>query len=325
MKQISQKEKDSLNRYLNLMNINISKTSDKNEVFKFLKIKLRFSIKTIKELNMDGESLFLLDEEEIDKFEKIKKDELIKLKQLLKKVKKPKEGVQKMNHKSKYNVFFPLCIKEEYIKNISIITYEKIGYHSKKNLENDIIHIADYTSTKEEKLKFYIYHIYSNTKITNLQIVIKEKHKNYENENESKIEIRKGNEIFFLIDNIFYGKTLNFFFCLQISTIIKEYISYFFNERNNTIDNKFKTYLLKAFINKIKSLSQFDLSAQLILKLIKLCFEFKLDPEKMDNLQLEKIKGNDKIILDEKYYISKKDLDKVGMKRNKSKIMILLL
>ena len=49
MKQISKKEKEKLKYYLNIVNININQTSDKNDVFLFLKIHLKFSYKSIKE------------------------------------------------------------------------------------------------------------------------------------------------------------------------------------------------------------------------------------------------------------------------------------
>ena len=249
MEEISKEEKDKLKNYLNIMNINITKTSDKNDVSLFLKIKLKFSYKSIKELNMDGENLFLLDEEELDTQvkHKIKKEELIILKQFLKKVKKPKEGIQKMNQKSKYNVFFPLCILEKFKKYIIIKTYEK-GYFQNTLIENDIIHVEEYSSTKNEKVKFHIYHVHSNKKISYLQIIIKDKYKNIESE--SRIELRKNSEIYFLVDNIsFYGRTPYFNIYIPIKLIIKEYISYFFNEENNTIDKKFKSW---SFLQKWK-------------------------------------------------------------------------
>ena len=306
------------------MNITIKKTSNKNEVFKFLKIKLGFCYKSIKELNMDGENLFLLDEEDIDRIGKIKKDERLKLKQFLKKVKKPKEGIQIMNQKSKYNVFFAICIKEQYKNYLLIKTYE-MGYFSKKPVENDIIHIEDYSSMRNEKLKFFIFHVYSNSKISNLQICIKDSY--YNREIESTIEIRRNNEIFFLIDHVpFNGRQPYFFFRIEIKIIIKEYLSYFFNEQNkNIIERRFKEYLLKALINKIKSLNQLVLNPQLILKLFKLCCEFNLSLEKIDCLEIEKIKAEREVNLDKKYYVSNEDIVIFGIKKKNKKFISLLL
>jgi len=324
---LSKEEKNKLKKYLNLMNINITQTSDKNDVFKFLKIKLGFCYKSIKELNMDGENLFLLDEDEIDLFNKIKKDEILKLKQFLNKTKKPKEGVQKMNQKSKYNVFFPLCMKEDYQKNIIIKSYDK-GYFTKTFVENDIIHEENYTSTKNEKLKFLIFHVHSNKTISDLRIMIKDKYKNLEIE--SKIEIRKNNEIYFLVKNLsFYRRTPDYFFRIQTKTIIKEYLSYFFNENknNNTIDKKFKKYLLKALINEMKLLYELQLTPLLFLKFIKLCCEYELKPEKIDSLEIQKInmEEKEKINLDKKYYVTGEDIDKLGIKIEKNKLFTLLL
>ena len=327
METLSKEEKNKLKKYLNLMNINITQTSDKNEVFKFLKIKLGFCYTSIKELNMDGENLFLLDEDEIDSLKKIKKDEILKLKQFLNKAKKPKEGVQKMNQKSKYNVFFPLCIKEDYQKNIIIKSYDK-GYFKNTFIENDIIHEENYTSTKNKKLKFFIFHVHSNKTIGDLRILIKDKYKKLEIES-NKIEIKKNNKIYFLVKNLYFERTLDFFFEVQTKTIIGEYLSYFFNENNNNnaIDKEFKKYLLKALIHEMKSSYNLQLTPLLFLQIIKLCCEYELKPEKIDSEEILKMnmEKNEKINLDKKYHVTGEDIDKLGIKNEKNKLVPLLL
>ena len=71
-------------------NIKITKNISKDEVALYLKKELSFSEKSIKELDLDGESLFLIEEEEIDDSEDFKiltEEEKKNLKNFLKKKK----------------------------------------------------------------------------------------------------------------------------------------------------------------------------------------------------------------------------------------------
>ena len=73
---IKEEEKNSLKNYLNIESI-------EEEVFKFLKCKLNFrdeSIKNMNESNFDAESLFLLEENDIQELVEISEEEKIKLK-----------------------------------------------------------------------------------------------------------------------------------------------------------------------------------------------------------------------------------------------------
>ena len=68
----------------------LTEKSSEDEVAKFLKEKLNFSDESIAELGLDGESLFLIGEEELNSFS-IKDEEKEKLKNLLNKIKKKPE------------------------------------------------------------------------------------------------------------------------------------------------------------------------------------------------------------------------------------------
>lgn len=68
----------------NIAKKKITKKSDKAEVGKYLKEILNFSDKAIREMELDGESLFLLSEEDIDELEELNEEEKDKLKNFLK-------------------------------------------------------------------------------------------------------------------------------------------------------------------------------------------------------------------------------------------------
>jgi hypothetical protein len=107
--ELTQEEKDKLKKLVNELKgngketeekeeINVTKESNEEDVAKFLKQKLGFSENSIKELSLDGESLFTLEESEIDGAE-ISPEEKDKLKTFLKeekeKNKKPEIVVTK--------------------------------------------------------------------------------------------------------------------------------------------------------------------------------------------------------------------------------------
>ena len=79
--------------------IQLSKDSSQEEVTQYLKEKLQFSDKSIGELELDGEGLFLIEkEEDIDLFD-IEEEEKEKLKELLKKLKNPIEKEEEKEDK----------------------------------------------------------------------------------------------------------------------------------------------------------------------------------------------------------------------------------
>ena len=69
-------------------NIQIDQNSSEEDVSKFLKIHLNFSISSIEALELDGESLFCLEESDIDGEEEITEEEKEKLKNFIITIKK---------------------------------------------------------------------------------------------------------------------------------------------------------------------------------------------------------------------------------------------
>ena len=87
IEELKEEEKEKLKNCLKenkeKSNMQINNKSTEEEVAKYLKLKINFSDKTIKELSLDGESLFSLELKDIDDFTEINEEEKDKLKNLL--------------------------------------------------------------------------------------------------------------------------------------------------------------------------------------------------------------------------------------------------
>ena len=137
MEEINEEEKERLKNSLmevkNQLNIKIIETSTKEEVAKYLKVKLHFSDEDINNLDLDGESLFLLEPGDIDELE-INEEKKEKLKNSLNEIKnkttenKPKidsdSDIQVNNESNKEEVAkflkIKLKISEESIKELDL-------------------------------------------------------------------------------------------------------------------------------------------------------------------------------------------------------------
>ena len=313
MENISEEEKNKLIKYLNLINIDISQKSNKADVARFLKVKLFFSYKTIKNLNIDGEKIFALEEKDIDVIKGITKEEKEKLTQYLNPI-----------GNKKYNVFFILMVKDNYKKYLTMQTFEESGILKKNsvNYKNIIVHEADYQSKKDEHVKLFIYHVFSDKKINKLSINIKDKF--YKAKYTTKIE-GINQENFFNIDNLSFEEK-NDFFDPPIFIIFKEYLSCFFDEKKK-LDKKYKISLLKALLNKIYNYDYgvIEIKANDILCFFKFCCEYKIEIKNIEPLEIKKVQDWQKSELNKNYFVSDKDIDNLGMKIKKSKFLYLLI
>ena len=110
--ELAQEEKDNLKKYLctikneessKTLEIKITKESNTEEVSKFLKEKLGFKDKSIEELSLDGEALFLLTDKEIEELEEISKEEKEKLIKYLRENKSKEEDKKNENQNQNQN------------------------------------------------------------------------------------------------------------------------------------------------------------------------------------------------------------------------------
>ena len=93
--------------------IKITKESKEEEVGLFLKEKLNFSEDVIKELSLDGESIVLLTEKEIDDLDLLKEKEKEDLKKLIKKL----GGDENIKEVDNNEIKEPIIMHKEYEKN----------------------------------------------------------------------------------------------------------------------------------------------------------------------------------------------------------------
>ena len=324
---IKEKEKEKLKKYLKNMNIKITKTSNEIDVLKYLKINLGFSYKSIKQLNFNGEKILLLDEEEIENLKGIKEEEKRNLEKFIKEIKDNKNGIQELNQNSKYNIFFILSVKENYKQYLSIRTYSESGYFTTKyiKIENEIIDASEYISEEGEKIKLFMFHAFSDEKISNLAIFVDDKL--YNLEHKCNIDIKIKNDIYFYVQNLFFGEKAEEFYEIPIRIIFNNYLSYFYS-RGKNININFKSYSLKSLLNKIKYSRNIELSPKTTLKLFKFCCEMEIEPKYIYSLNIiydDKIYDKKKYILNKKYYISDEDIEKFKIKNKKSKFLELLM
>ena len=316
---ISNEEKNILKKYLELMNISIKETSDKNDIAKFLKVKLFFSYKSVKSLNMNGKELFDLEETQIDKIKNIKKEEKERLKKFLNSSKSSKNEIQAINIQHKYNIFFILNVKDNYRKYLKIKTSEET-YKKTTEYNCNLVYTSDYVSKKNETVKFQMYQVFSDKKINKLLISIKDIF--YKCNYNSSLDISKSEENNFIIEDLKFLEK-NDFLTAGHNIIIKEYLSYFFDKTKKNCE-KFKKSLLKAILNKIYNCENVELKPDDILKFFKNCCEYKEKIENINALEIKRVEGGKKE-LNKEYYITVEDLDKISMKLPKTKFLDLLI
>ena len=169
LEDISSEEKDKLKKFLseeknkNEKNssepepepeIIITKESSEEDVAKYLMKKLNFSVKSVKELSLDGESLFSLNKEDIDGLNEITKEEKDKLKEYLNiKDEKEENASQSQKENEKHPKDSRVKITKE-TKNEDIVKFfkEKLNLDGEKY---DLINESDiqklFELEKEEK------------------------------------------------------------------------------------------------------------------------------------------------------------------------------
>lgn len=160
-------KKKKLIKYINyfktIMNekeneLRLSNKSSKDEIAKYLKENLQFSDQSITtELALDGESLFLLVEEDINDFE-IKEEEKQKLKELLKQIKNPKKLIQIDLKSNKEEILNFLKKSLEFSENSLDIFKELNDFDAQYlfSLEDDEIDEINLTNEEKSRLKDFL-------------------------------------------------------------------------------------------------------------------------------------------------------------------------
>ena len=138
----------------------ISQQSTEEEVAKYFKEKLNFSSQTIENLSLDGETLFCLEESEIDKIEEMNEDEKLKLKNLLIELKgnsqqteKPEIKITKESQKEEVNQFLKEQLK---LSEKAIESLELDGEALFDLEESDIDGAEELCQEEKERLKNFL-------------------------------------------------------------------------------------------------------------------------------------------------------------------------
>ena len=183
-----------------------------------------------------------------------------------------------------------LLIQEKYINYISICTYlDESGYLNSSYINFKIIIINEdkYYSSRNESLKAFIIQVPLERPIKKLNITIFQ-NKNYKEEYNSQIEIRKGIDNFFFVNNLEYDKW-NPFANLSSNTIFTEYLECFFEKDQNQKES-FQKSLIKALINKISNIDNIELKVENILRFFKFCVKFNLEPTNIEAIEIPRKK-----------------------------------
>ena len=218
---------------------------------------------------------------------------------------------------SKFDVFFILSLKEKNIKYTQIGAFvDKTGFFSIKgtfkNFNSYIIYENQFINTKNEKIKSFIFQVPMNKHVEKLSILIIN-NKNFKEEYTTEINISE--KIFYY----FYVYNTNNDVSIKNNRIFEYFFDFFFNEKNKINENLQKS-LIKSLINKIKYENNIILKPNIILRFFKYCQKFKLEPQNLENIELNK---EDKTPLKEEYFILSDDIDSIAFKNVKEKNKII--
>ena len=137
----------------------ISRKSSEEEVAKFLKMRLKFSQDSIKNIELDGESLFDLKEEDVDELKEITKEEKENLKKFLRGEFDKNEEIIKLDSNSSMEDIYNFLKKilnfsDKAIENIKEQDLDPETFFSLS--EDDINNIEGISEPEKEKLNIYL-------------------------------------------------------------------------------------------------------------------------------------------------------------------------
>ena len=222
---------------------------------------------------------------------------------------------------SQFDVFFILSLNEKNIKYTHIGTFvDKTGFFALsdtiKNFKHYIIYENEFINTKKEKIKSLIFQVPMNKQVKKLSIYITNK-KNFIEEYTTEININDDNLNYFYVNNTNNDVTIKY------NKIFEYFFDFFFNA-NNKINENLQKSLIKSLIIKIKNDNNIILKPNTILRFLKYCQKFKLEPQNLENIELQ-INKVDKISLKEEYFIVSDDIDSLTFKNEKEKSKLIKL
>ena len=327
---------DKKNEIININNKNIKDEKENKNTQQSLKHNNDLPNKSIKGSNIN------FDEKKSSKNEK--NDEENKRAKDIKIIKKEYKGINSSNIRnnkiynynicpiikdSKFNIFFILIIHEKNIRDsyISIYEDESKFYSFSSNYTNYMPYFINEENKKQnyESIKYIMVQvpIKKDVKKLTINFGIKISY-NYYNSYESNIEIGKGIENYFFIDNLNYYSYFSYYKnypTLNNNEIFKYFLNYFFNKKTNE-DLYLQISLIKALINKINNIrNEIELEADIILRFFKLCLYFKLAPKNINSIKIIYQKN---FVLSKEYYLTNQDINIFNISK-KEKIELISL
>ena len=346
-KDLSKEEKETLLKFLVDNNIEIepepekdivlTKQSSKDEVAKYLKIKLKFSDKAIKSLTLNGAALFNLEEKKIKKNDNLKDEEKKKLIKLIEDNSNKYGGIEGKNiqiynfkkynispliNDSNYNIFCIFSFYEIEINHIGISVYDdkreylKLKFSEYVSYQPFIIKEFTILDSNDDKIKTFLIQIPLNKLAKNLYILYQNDSVIFESFT-TKLDIPNGAK------NLFYTYNLNG--CTKIITglIYKFYLNTFFGEDNQ---NKYQKELISTMVKTIKENDNtIKLGAETILKFFKYCAKLSLEPKSIDNIEVDIGKNALKNKLNKDYYLTNDDINHLVKKEREKAHLINLV
>ena len=219
--------------------------------------------------------------------------------------------IQPIIEESKFNFFFSIAIKEEFIGNLNLSVYKENSYSNSysiiKNIGNMInmifkksytnykvnyIHEENFYNKNKQPVKILFMQI-PMTKNAEISIDI---YDNEKNKNNCKIPIKSNN--YYYLENL-YNVEMNYLEFVDEYKILTYFLNCFFKEKAN-INKNLQRCFLEAIIKKVNNKSKsLKLSSAFILDFFMYCNNFGLSVKNIINIEL--YKTTDKIILKEEY------------------------
>ena len=220
---------------------------------------------------------------------------------------------------SKFNVFFILSEKEAMIDFANLgVFVDKTGFFSLtdtfKNFTGYIIYENEFINIKDETIKSYIIQVPMNKPVKKLSILLN-KDKMFNEDYSTDIYIDDN------ITNYFNIHNANNDITIKINRIFEYYLNFFFKQEKA---ENVKISLMKALIKRIKEDNNIQLKPNTILRFLKYCAMFKLEPKNLEHIELIKLEDYK---LKKDYLILSDDIDCIAFKNEneRNKLINLLV
>ena len=220
---------------------------------------------------------------------------------------------------SKFNVFFILSEKEAMIDFANLgVFVDKTGFFSLtdtfKNFTGYIIYENEFINIKDETIKSYIIQVPMNKPVKKLSILLN-KDKMFNEDYSTDIYIDDN------ITNYFNIHNANNDITIKINRIFEYYLNFFFKQEKA---ENVKISLMKALIKRIKEDNNIQLKPNTVLRFLKYCAMFKLEPKNLEHIELIKLEDYK---LKKDYLILSDDIDCIAFKNEneRNKLINLLV